>query len=60
MGKKKRRKPTQLSLPGKAFTRTMLPPGGSDSCRRCKRPLRDARWRALGVGPKCAVWLGIS
>jgi hypothetical protein len=28
-------------------------------CRKCDRPLRDPRWRAVGLGPVCARRLGL-
>jgi hypothetical protein len=28
-------------------------------CRRCNRPIKNARWRAVGLGRKCALILGL-
>lgn len=28
-------------------------------CRRCNRPIKNARWRQVGLGRKCALILGL-
>lgn len=28
-------------------------------CRRCNRPIKHPRWRAVGLGRKCALILGL-